>query len=50
VRGHPELMIFLWIEAPREKEPTEIPGARELLDQMTMDQWLTALEQEVNGE
>jgi hypothetical protein len=48
--GNPELMMYLRIEAKGAKEPTEIPGARELLEQMTMDQWLTALEQEISGE
>jgi hypothetical protein len=48
--GNPELMMYLRIETKGAKEPTEIPGAEELLEQMTMDQWLTALEQEVNGE
>jgi hypothetical protein len=48
--SNPELMVWLGIESKGKTEPTEIPGARELLKQMTMDQWLTALEQEVSGE
>lgn len=47
IADNPELMMYLRIET-QEKEPTEVPGARELLETMTMYQWMEALEQEVN--
>jgi hypothetical protein len=48
VDGNPELQLYLRIDT-QEKEPREIPGARELLESMTMYQWLEALEAEVEG-
>ena len=48
VDGNQELQLYLRIDT-QEKEPREIPGARELLESMTMYQWLEALEAEVEG-
>jgi hypothetical protein len=48
VDGNSELRMYLKADT-REKEPVEVPGARELLEQMTMYQWLEALEAEVEG-
>lgn len=48
VDGNSELRRYLQVQT-KEKEPTEVPGAQELLDSMTMYQWLEALEAEVEG-
>jgi hypothetical protein len=48
VDGNSELRMFLRVQT-EEKELKEIPGARELLETMTMYQWLEALEAEVDG-
>lgn len=49
VDGNSELRMYLKAQT-KGTELTEVPGAQELLDSMTMYQWLEALETEVAGE
>ena len=49
VDGNPELRTHLIPQMKGITELEEIPGARELLEELTMYQWLEALEQEVKG-
>ena len=45
-----EIMMYLSIRPPKgEKEPTEIPGARELYEELTLEEWMNALDAEVSG-
>ncbi len=47
--GNPELELHLPIQTRFFEEIEEIPGARELLEEMTLYQWMEALENQVNG-
>jgi hypothetical protein len=49
IMENPELMAFLQFGV-WNNELTETPGARELLETMTMYDWLTALEEKVEDE
>lgn len=44
-----ELQMYLRVDDQGKDEPEEIPGARELYQNLTMYQWLEALEAEVEG-